>query len=96
MNLEITHNEKDRVFRTFVNDKECVLKYREEGPTMIEIFETFVPLVERKEGIGTALVEEALRYAQLNNLMVIPNCNFVADYMDRHHEYAKMRVDPKK
>jgi predicted GNAT family acetyltransferase len=38
-------------------------------------------------------VEEALRYAQLNNYMVVPTCSFTADFMDNHHEYAKMRVE---
>ena len=93
MNLEITHNQENRTFHAFVDGKECQLKYRKIGSTMIEIYETFVPLVERQQGIGTALVEEALRYAQLNNYMVVPTCNFTADFMDNHHEYAKMRVE---
>jgi len=47
----------------------------------------------RTQESGSALTGEALRYAQLNNDMVVPTCNFVADFMDEHHEYAKMRVE---
>lgn len=95
MNLEITHHTGNQIFRTEVNDVEAYLKYRKKGPTMLEYYVTFVPVKERRQGIGTALVEEALRYAQLNNYMIVPTCSFVADYMDDHSEFDKMRVTPK-
>lgn len=91
--LEILHNTEKRKFYALINDQEAYLKYRKLGPTMLEYFETFVPVTERKQGIGTKLVEEALRYAQLTNFQVIDTCPFVADYIDANHEFEKIRID---
>jgi len=90
--LEIQHNEDKRKFFAIVNDQEAYLVYRRLGPTILEYYETFVPVEERKQGIGSKLVEEALDYAKSNNLMVVDTCPFVADYIDEHHEYEKIRV----
>lgn len=92
-NIEISHSQERSRFHTFVNEQECYLQYRKVGPTMLEFYNVFVPVGERQQGIGTELVKEALRYAQLNNFLVAPTCNFVAHYLDEHPEFDKMRVE---
>ena len=44
------------------------------------------------QGIGSALVREALLYAENNGLTVEPQCPFVAGWLDRHPERAS-RLD---
>ena len=36
---------------------------------------------------GDQLVKHALNYAQDNNKKVVPQCSFVASYIDKHPEY---------
>lgn len=93
MDLEITHNKENQEFHVYIDEVEAYLKYRKLGPTMLEYYETFVPVTYRKRGIATAIVEEAMRYAQANNYMVVPTCDFVEVYINNHREYAKMRVE---
>lgn len=93
--LEILHSEDRERFYTMLNGQEAYLQYRKVGPTMLEFFETFVPVEEREQGIGSKITDEALRYAQSNNLMVVDTCPFVADYIDAHHEFEKIRVASK-
>lgn len=93
--LEVIHNSDRKRFYAIINEKEAYLKYRKVGPTMLEYFETFVPVDERQQGIATKITEEAMRYAQLNNYLVVDTCPFVADFIDNHHKYEKVRVDAK-
>ncbi len=92
MRRDINHNEENQVFRTTVEGQECYLKYRKKGPSMLEFYEVVVPVKENKQGISTELSDEALRYAQKNNFWVIPTSDLVADFMYKHHEYAKIRA----
>lgn len=40
------------------------------------------------EGIGSALVREALAYAEDAGLTVVPECPFVASWLERHPDRA--------
>lgn len=39
-------------------------------------------------GLATILVAEALRVTQAEGLRIVPTCWMVAEYIDRHPEYA--------
>ncbi len=93
MRLNINHIEENQVFKTTVDGQECYLKYRRKGPAMLEFYEVVVPVKESKHGIGTELSDEALRYAKKNNFRVIPTSDMVADFMYKHHEYARMKAE---
>ncbi len=93
--LEILHSKDRERFYVIINKQEAYLQYRKVGPTMLEYYETFVPVEERRQGIGRRLVEEALRFAQLNDYRVVDTCPFVADYIDKNSAYQKIRVNAK-
>jgi uncharacterized protein len=40
------------------------------------------------EGVGSALVREALAYAAHDDLTVVPECPFVASWLERHPDRA--------
>ena len=40
------------------------------------------------QGVGSALVREALDYAEQAQLTVVPRCRFVAGWLDRHPQRA--------
>ncbi len=91
--LKVTHLRECNTFHTYINDVEAYLQYRPVGPTMLDFYEMYVPIEDQGQKIGTRLVIEALEYAEDNNFRVIDTCPFVADFIDAHHEYEKLRVD---
>lgn len=48
---------------------------------------TIVPKELGGHGVGSALVKHALDYAQSEGKKVVPECWFVAKYIDRHPKY---------
>jgi GCN5-related N-acetyl-transferase len=40
--------------------------------------------------VGTALAKAGLKYAREQRLQVIPKCEFVASYIERHPEFAHL------
>lgn len=40
------------------------------------------------QGVGSALVREALAHAETERLTVVPECGFVAEWLQRHPERA--------
>ena len=43
-----------------------------------------MPEPARGQDVGTALVEAGLEFAQENDLTVVPQCPFVASYIESH------------
>lgn len=92
MKLEITHDEGSGVFRTEVHGDDAYLRYRHRDPNTLEYHYVYVPPSQRGLGIASAIVKEALDYAQLNSYLVDPTCGFVAAYMDAHTEFDGLRA----
>ncbi len=59
---------------------EAELLYRIEGVKMT-VYRTFVPEEDRHEGIAKALMDEAVKYADSNSLVIIPACEYANSYM---------------
>ncbi len=59
----------------------------------IRLIHTEVPVALRGTGMGSKLVEAALRLADQSGLKVIPQCPFVVEVLKRHPEYIQV-VDP--
>lgn len=57
---------------------------REAGP--LDLQHTVVPPEHQDRGVGTALVEHALRYARDHDHRVVPTCAFVRAYLRDHPE----------
>lgn len=53
----------------------------------IALIHTEVPPELEGRGVATAIIEKALRFAELNELKVIPLCPVVAAYVERHPEW---------
>jgi predicted GNAT family acetyltransferase len=66
----------------------ALLDYREHDSRTLEYYHTFVPRPMRGRGVASRLVTQALRYAQAQQISVIPTCPFVAAFIRRHPEYA--------
>lgn len=59
---------------------------------VLTILHTEVPKELNGRGIGSKLARGVLDSARAEGLKVKPLCPFVASYMDKHPEYADLRV----
>jgi len=60
------------------------------GGGVLELMHTEVPQAMRGTGIGSEIVHTALEFARRDNLRVDVVCPFVAEYIERHPEYADL------
>jgi predicted GNAT family acetyltransferase len=51
---------------------------------------TEVPMALRGRGIGSQMMRGVLDDVRQQGMKVVPRCPFVADYIDRHPEYADL------
>lgn len=54
---------------------------------------TEVPSELEGDGLGTAIVEKALRYAEDNSFKIVPLCSFVQNYLAKHPEWQHLVTD---
>lgn len=84
---EITENAALHRFEFHTQGETAVLVYEKDGH-LIRLVHTEVPQSLEGQGVGSKLVSAVLRFAQENNLKVVPLCPFVARYVKRHPEYS--------
>lgn len=84
---KIVRNDQASRFELADEPETAHLLYRREGQRLTL---THTEVDDRYEGrgVGSALVREALDYAQREQLTVVPVCRFVAGWLDRHPERA--------
>lgn len=87
--VDITHNTEAKRFETEVDGLIGYISYQEQGDTLI-YDHTIVPSELGGRGLGSALVKHALDYAQAEGKSVVPQCSFVATYIQRHPEYQTL------
>lgn len=85
MQREITHNLQTHRFETV---EDGITGYVEYEPYSggIDITHTIVPKAIGGRGIAADLVKEALEYAGVNGLKVIPTCSYVRVYLERYKD----------
>jgi len=89
---EITDNAALHRFELHAHGEIAVLVY-EKTQDLLRLIHTEVPQALEGKRVGSKLVSAVLRFAQENNLNVVPLCPFVAQYVMRHPEYSAI-VDP--
>jgi uncharacterized protein len=76
-------------FELDVGDTTAFANYRLKPPAVI-ITHTETPRALRGRGIASELVKGALGLIRTDGLKVIAGCGFVADYLQKHPEYADL------
>jgi uncharacterized protein len=89
----VIHNEAESRFEIKLGDELAVTQYRRHGSKIIFTHTEVPPSMEGK-GIGNLLARTALDYARKENLRVVPRCEFIAAFIERHPEYQDL-VDGK-
>jgi uncharacterized protein len=85
----VIHNEAENRFEVKVGDELAVTQYRRHGSKII-FTHTEVPPSMAGKGIGNLLARAALGYARKENLRVVPRCEFIASFIERHPEYQDL------
>jgi predicted GNAT family acetyltransferase len=94
MRLHIVNNKLKHRFETEIGPRTAFLNYIL-ADKVITFTHTEVPSSLNGRGIGTALVKAGLDYATEQDLRVVPQCPFVADFISLHPQYQSI-VNPSK
>ena len=86
---EVRHNPSASRFELQIDGQTAVLEYALQGDT-ITLVHTEVPAELEGRGFGSQLARAGLEYARKNGLKVVPVCEFVAGYIERHPEYQDL------
>ena len=87
--IQINHDKQAKRFETTIEGQTGYLSYQDKGDVLI-YDHTIVPQSLGGKGVGSALVKHALNYARDNDKKVLPQCSFVASYIDKHPEYQDL------
>lgn|SRR5574341_1100510 len=87
--LEVTHNEAENRFETWIDGQLSKLDYIEDKDTFM-ITHVGVYPEHRGHGMAAKLTQASLEYAKAKSLRVIPMCSYAAVYMRRNPQYLSL------
>lgn len=90
MSHDIRHNEEQSQFETTIDGHTGYAAYDLEDPDRIVFTHTIVPPELEGRGVASAIVKRALEHAREKNLKVVPQCSYVAAFIERHPEYQDL------
>jgi predicted GNAT family acetyltransferase len=89
MDIKITHETDRQRFVALVEGEQCVVDYQLSGNIMT-ITHTRVPERLGGRGIAGALARFALDTAKAQGWKVVPECSYVAAWIEKHPEYQAL------
>ena len=92
MEQEPLKNELLHRFELFLEDKLAHLDYAERDKNVVVFMHTLVPPQFRGQNVAARLTRFALDDARRLGKKVVPQCSYVAAYMERNKEYADLRA----
>jgi predicted GNAT family acetyltransferase len=91
--VEIVNNAEERRFEAEIGGYLARIDYIPDEKHIVYT-RTLVPDEIGGQGVATKMARFVLDYARDNGLKVIPQCPFVAAYIERHPEYEPLVWDP--
>ena len=88
-NIEVTNNEAQNRFEAQLEGEVAFAAYTRRGDTLT-FTHTEVPDEFQGQGVGTELVRGALQQVRDDSLKVVPQCPFVASFIDENPEYRSL------
>ncbi|BCA60009.1 acetyltransferase [Sphingomonas sp. HMP6] len=82
----VTDNRAEAEFELAMGRHRAVAAYQMEGDTIV-FTHTIVPKALEGRGVASKLIRAALDSARDRGLKVIPQCPFVAAFIEKHPEY---------
>ena len=90
---EPTKNELMQRFELRIEGHVAVLDYVEQDENVLVFNHTFVPTELRGRNVAAILTKFALDDARRQGKKVVPQCSYVAAYLERNKEYADLKAD---
>ena len=89
--MTIHHNAANQSFTTAAGTQQAELAYSVPAAGVIDFVHTFVPEAQRGQGVAQELAKAALAYAREQHLRVRASCEYMAGYVQQHHQqYADL------
>ena len=89
MEIQVQHNSERQRFETVLEGRLACVSYTLNGN--VAFFDhTFVPAEFRGKGVAAAMVREGLEHARREHWKVVPNCSYVAAFIERHPEFNSL------
>ena len=90
---EVRDNPAASRFEMASGDAVAFIEYRREGDDRIVLLHTEVPEALSGKGVGSKLVRGVLDALRAEGAKVVPRCEFVAAFVERHPEYRDLLAD---
>ncbi|WPU98585.1 GNAT family N-acetyltransferase [Mucilaginibacter sp. cycad4] len=87
--IPLVNNEAIHNFELIVEGHRAFIDYKKKDDK-IYLIHTEVPVELEGKGVASAIVEKAFNYIEENNLKLVPLCVYVASYLKRHPEWARI------
>lgn len=87
--IPVSHNAAAHRYEAVVDGHLSVCEYELDGDRMI-FTHTVVPAELRGRGMAEKLVRAALAGARAAGRRVVPQCSYVAKFIERHAEFADL------
>lgn len=88
--IQVSNNEaENRYVASLDGDPAGIAEYRRDGDALV-FTHTVVDEEIEGQGVGSALIRAALDDARARHLTVVPECEFVAAFIDEHPEYQDL------
>lgn len=85
--MKIRHDEAQSRFESD-HEEPAVLAYDKKEDGTLDLHHTSVPPSLEGQGVGSQLVRYAIDYARAEGVKIIPTCNFVRSWLDRHPDQS--------
>ena len=87
--IHVVHNTRQQRFEVQMQGEAALVSYTREGGRVV-FDHTYVPEAFRGKGVAAALVRAALNEAREQHWQIVPQCSYVAAFIERHPEFASL------
>lgn len=91
---EPVKNELMQRYELHLDGKVAVLAYEPQGEQVVAFTHTFVPPELRGKNVAAILTGFALEDVRSQGKKVVPQCSYVAAFLERNKEYADLAAEP--
>lgn len=88
--MDIRNNESESRYEAVIDGQVAFSEYDMEGPELVVFTHTVVPDALAGRGIAGQIVKYALDDVRARGWKVVPQCAYVAAYIERHPEYRDL------
>ena len=89
MEHEVRHDKNNQQFITTIKGRVVYLRYSIMSDNIISFDFTYTPPELRGNGLAAIVVREGFKYAEENNLKVIPACPYIYTFLERYPDYKR-------